>query len=525
MGAVFGRYEALSPISSGGMASVHLARTQGVGGFERLVAIKVMHPDIARDPAFVAMFLDEGRLAARVRHPNVVGTIDVQEGPEGLFLVMEYVEGPSLGAMFRALERRRERMPVGVALRILIDALQGLHAAHEQTGPTGEPLHIVHRDVSPQNVLVGVDGHAKITDFGVARAEARLASTEDGSVKGKIAYMPPQQIRGEKVDRRADVYGAGVVLWEALAGERLFAADNAGAVIFAALAGPRCAPAEVCPDVPAAIDRACMKALATEPEDRHATALAFAAALEQAAQEAGVAIASAWQVGAYVTELGAHRPASAVLAERAPIAAAVANEKAPIAVHAQAPAAAGHAEAVLARASADAGHTDVAVRAAAAVHAQVSLVSPRAGAPAAVLANEGETQSQVASVVTTTPTMNASGGRRAGAAIVVAIVCAGLGIAAFASREGPASEANSSAQERAGAAASPEVSVTPKGAVTPSIAAEAPSIAAEAPSIASASTTSSAAARATSSPSRPARTTTTASAKARPKDDWRPPGL
>jgi serine/threonine-protein kinase len=290
------------------MATVHLARAVGAGGFERLVAIKVMHPGLGDDPDFAAMFLDEARVAARIRHPNVVGTVDVQEGPEGLFLVMEYIEGPSLFAISRALVKKGRRMPVGVGLRIIIDALLGLHAAHDQTGPTGEPLQIVHRDVSPQNILVSVDGQGKITDFGVARAEARLSSTRRGEVKGKLAYMSPQQVRAEAIDRRADVYAAAVVLWELLAGERLFTGDNDGALVVSVMGGARRSPRDVDAGVPAPVDRECMRALRLDPDERHPTALAFAEALEVAAEEAGVTLATPRVLAAFIKELAAHKP-------------------------------------------------------------------------------------------------------------------------------------------------------------------------------------------------------------------------
>lgn len=308
MGARFGRYETLRAIASGGMATVHLARAVGAGGFERLVAIKVMHPGLSEDPEFSAMFLDEARVAARIRHPNVVGTLDVQDGPEGLFLVMEYIEGPTLANINRAMRKQGKRVPMGVGLRIVIDTLLGLHAAHEQTGATGEPLNIVHRDVSPQNILVGVDGLSKLTDFGVARAESRISSTRRGEVKGKLAYMSPQQVRTEPIDRRADVYAAGVVLWEALTGERLFRGDNDAALVLAVVKGPQRSPHDVDPTIPAAIDAVCMRALRTEPDERYPTALAFADALEEAAQQAGVQLATPRVIAAFVKELGAHKP-------------------------------------------------------------------------------------------------------------------------------------------------------------------------------------------------------------------------
>jgi serine/threonine-protein kinase len=300
------------------MATVHLARAVGAGGFERLVAIKVMHPGLSEDPDFSAMFLDEARVAARIRHPNVVGTVDVQEGDEGLFLVMEYVEGPSLSAINRALHKKDRRMPIGIALRIMVDALLGLHAAHQQTGPSGEPLNIVHRDVSPQNILVGIDGQTKITDFGVARAEARLSSTRRGEVKGKLAYMSPQQVRTDPLDGRADSYAAGVVLWELLTGQRLFTGDNDGALVLNVMQGALRTPREVDERIPAPIDRECMRALRIEVDERHPTALAFAEALELAAEEAGVAIATPRVLAAFVKELGAHKPLAVPPVQDAP---------------------------------------------------------------------------------------------------------------------------------------------------------------------------------------------------------------
>ncbi|WP_433928713.1 protein kinase [Sorangium cellulosum] len=298
-----GRYESLRAIASGGMATVYLGRAVGAGGFERLVALKMMHPHIAAEPEFVAMFLDEARLAARVRHPNVVATFDLVEDP--LFLVMEYIEGPSLHLLLRTCARAKRPLPLGIALRIFLDVLAGLHAAHELTGSEGEPLHLVHRDVSPQNVLVGIDGVSRITDFGVARAETRLMSTRGNALKGKLAYMAPEQIRAQQIDRRSDVYSAGVVLWEMLTEERLFKADNDGALIAQILQGPPTGPRGVVPSVPAAIDLICLRALNTDPNDRFPTAAAFAEALEEAAaQTPGLAVSSPRAVEALIKEVG-----------------------------------------------------------------------------------------------------------------------------------------------------------------------------------------------------------------------------
>jgi eukaryotic-like serine/threonine-protein kinase len=301
-----GRYETLGTIASGGMASVHLGRALGAGGFERLVAIKTMHPHLASEPEFVAMFLDEARLAARIRHPNVVGTIDVQQDDHGAFLVMEYVEGPSLTGVLRALKKAHREAPISIILRIFLDALGGLHAAHELTDVQGQPLNLVHRDVSPQNILIGVDGIARITDFGVARAEARLTSTHGGQLKGKIGYMSPEQVRRETIDRRTDVYAAGVVLWELLASKRLVQGDSEGEMLAKVMASDYASPRTLNPSVPEALDDACMRALKLSSDDRYATAAEFAEALDEAAHAAGVAVASSRAVATFIKELNAH---------------------------------------------------------------------------------------------------------------------------------------------------------------------------------------------------------------------------
>lgn len=298
----FGRYETIQPLATGGMAAVYLGRAVGAGGFERRVAIKVMHGHIADDPDFVAMFLDEARLAARIHHPNVVGTIDVQEGAEGMFLVMEYIEGASLKHVLRGMRKRKQRIPYGISARIICDALNGLHAAHELKSKRGKAMNLVHRDVSPHNILVGTDGVSRITDFGVARAEARLSTTRGGQLKGKIAYMPPEQGLGNDVDRRADVYAAGVCLWEMLTGRRLFKADHDGQLIAMILQGAQEAPIELVPDLPRELDEVCMKALSLRPDDRFATAAHFAETLESALYEAGIRMASTRQVAAFVDE-------------------------------------------------------------------------------------------------------------------------------------------------------------------------------------------------------------------------------
>jgi serine/threonine-protein kinase len=298
-----GRYEILREIATGGMAKVYLGRVVGEGGFERLVAVKVMHPHLDGEPEFVAMFLDEARLAARIRHPNVVPTIDVQKGEQGLFLVMDYIEGPSLRAIHRLLKREKRAMPVEIAVRVLLDVLSGLHAAHELRDQNGEPLHLVHRDVSPHNVLVGTDGIARLTDFGVARAEARISSTASGQLKGKLPYMAPEQLLGRPVDRRTDVYAAGVVLWELCTGKTLFKADSEGALVHMIVAGASRAPNEIEPRVPPAVAAVCMRALSTDAEQRFATAEDFGEALEHAAHVGLLDPARPRAVATFVREL------------------------------------------------------------------------------------------------------------------------------------------------------------------------------------------------------------------------------
>jgi serine/threonine-protein kinase len=287
-----GRYELVHAIASGGMATVYLGRAGGIGGFERLVALKCCHPHLRADEQFASMFLDEARLAARIHHPNVVATLDVGE-ETALYFVMEYVEGPSLAEWLKALGRP---LPAGTALRIACDVLAGLHAAHELRDAAGRPMQLVHRDVSPQNVLVGTDGVARIVDFGIAKATARATVTRGGEIKGKLGYMPPEQFLGQPVTRQADIYAAAVVLWEALAGRRLFQGDSDAAVMNQVLQGRVPSLVELRPELPAGLDQALARALARRADERYETAAAFAEALESA----GVALAASRDVGRLV---------------------------------------------------------------------------------------------------------------------------------------------------------------------------------------------------------------------------------
>jgi serine/threonine-protein kinase len=300
---LIGPYEVLFELATGGMATVLLARQTGDAGFERLVALKRVHRHLVQDPEIFAMTSDEARIAALVRHPNAVAVIGVLDTGGELVLVQEYVEGFTLSALLRRLRKAGRRVPPPIAARIAADGLKGLHAAHETKDLRGEPLGIVHRDVSPQNLLVGLDGMSRIIDFGIARAERRMAMTRTGVLKGKVVYMSPEQVEEKPLDRRADLFSAGAVLYEALTGARPFAGDDDMAVITRILMSEiDMAPvAEACEPLVPVVQRA----LAKRPEDRFATALEMARAVS-----AAVALADDEEVEAFVAEVFAEDIAS-----------------------------------------------------------------------------------------------------------------------------------------------------------------------------------------------------------------------
>jgi eukaryotic-like serine/threonine-protein kinase len=224
---VIGQYELHGVMSSGGMATVHFGRLVGPAGFSRTVAIKRLHPHFAKDPNFVSMFVDEARLVSRISHPNVIPTLDVVSTQGEVFLVMDYVHGESLSKLLSAVRAQKTRVSPHIVSAIMSGVLRGLHAAHEATHPKRGALNIVHRDISPQNVLVGVDGSPRVLDFGVAKALDRLQEmTREGQLKGKLAYMAPEQFSGGQVTRAVDIFAASIVLWEALTARRLFAAEK-----------------------------------------------------------------------------------------------------------------------------------------------------------------------------------------------------------------------------------------------------------------------------------------------------------
>ncbi|HEX8793706.1 MAG TPA: serine/threonine-protein kinase [Polyangiaceae bacterium] len=281
------RYELLCPIAEGGMASVWIARQTGKHGFQRLVAIKTILPKYAAEPSFQNMFIDEARIASRIEHANVTQILDVGEQHGVTYLVMEYVDGDALSKIYRAAKKKGAKVPLGVPLRLMADTCGGLHAAHELKDDDGQPMGVVHRDVSPQNVLVTTRGVAKLIDFGIAKARDRLAGeTHADTLKGKVQYMPPEQALGRPVDRRADVWAAGAVLYHLISGRPPFEADNEIQTLFQITSGRP--PPPLAPTVPQPVRDVIKKALAQKPDDRYASAAEMQQALETAIVQANL---------------------------------------------------------------------------------------------------------------------------------------------------------------------------------------------------------------------------------------------
>jgi len=292
---VIGRYALCAPFARGGMATVHLARQISDEGFSRVVAVKRLHAHVAESKESLAMFLDEARLASRIRHSNVVPTLDVVSRDGELLIVMEYILGQSLSSLLRACQESGERMPVPIATRIAIDTLRGLHAAHVALDEEGKPLGIVHRDVSPQNILVGVDGVCRIVDFGIAKAVGRLQTTQNNKLKGKLAYMAPEQLeRTRGLDGRVDLYAASIVLWEMLAARRLFKGEDEVDTFKKALGAVVPPLLEEVPDLDPRLAELAARGLARDREGRPETARAMAEELEATGLAASAAQLADW---------------------------------------------------------------------------------------------------------------------------------------------------------------------------------------------------------------------------------------
>jgi serine/threonine-protein kinase len=275
-----GRYRLIAELAHGGMGDVYLGVAQGPAGFSKLMVIKMLRPALAEDEQFLSMFLDEARLAARLNHPNIVQTVEVGNEGRRYFLAMEYLEGQSLQRV-RQRVAKEHPFPLGPHLRILVEALNGLHYAHDLVDIDGHALGIVHRDATPHNVFVTYDGQVKVVDFGIAKAMDSSLETRTGELKGKVAYMPPEQASAQRVDRRADVFAMGVMVWEAAVGRRLWKGLNEVAIMHELLTGNIPSPKEVDPRVPTELDHICRRALSLRPEDRYATAADFGADLER----------------------------------------------------------------------------------------------------------------------------------------------------------------------------------------------------------------------------------------------------
>lgn len=280
------RYELLCPLAYGGMASVWLARFGGRAGFERLVVVKMILPQYSQDPRFQEMFLDEARIASRIEHANVARILDVGEHANGHFIVMEWVDGDSLSKLMRAADKNHDPIPPGVALRICADAAAGLHAAHVLEDRDGTPLGVVHRDVSPQNILVANTGATMLIDFGIAKARDRVSQdTSAGQLKGKVRYMAPEQALGRAVDRRADIWSLGTILYELFAGQPAYDGDNEVATLHKLTSGEP--PPPLPPSVPEAVRAIIERALAYDVEARFETAMDLHLALESAMAKIG----------------------------------------------------------------------------------------------------------------------------------------------------------------------------------------------------------------------------------------------
>ena len=306
-GLRLGRYEVLRHLASGGMADLLLARSSGLEGFQRHVVIKRIRADAAKEPKFVKMFLDEARLAASLHHHNIVQVHDVGQENGDYYFAMEYVHGEDLRRFLLHLAKQKIKTPLEHVVAIVSAACAGLHHAHEQRGPDRKPLGLVHRDVSPANILVGHDGNVKVVDFGIAKAVAKTSETRTGVLKGKVAYMSPEQCLGEALDRRSDVYALGIVLYEATTVRRLFKGDNDYLTMSAIVEGKIPPPTELRPDTPPELTAIIVKALAKERAERYQTADELRVALEAFAANANLR-PSANGLAAYMSAQFGNKP-------------------------------------------------------------------------------------------------------------------------------------------------------------------------------------------------------------------------
>ncbi|WP_304988518.1 serine/threonine-protein kinase [Corallococcus sp. CA053C] len=281
----FGRYELMRKLATGGMGAVYLARQKGPVGFQKLLVVKRLLPHLSEDDEFLQMFLDEARIAALLNHPNIAQIYEMGDVDGQYYIAMEYVHGEPLGSLLPRASAHPGGFPLGLKCRIAAEAAAGLDAAHNARSPSGRKLSLIHRDVSPQNVLVGFNGGVKLIDFGVAKAQGKLSQTVVGTIKGKHAYMSPEQARGEPLDARSDVFGLGTVFYELLTGGRLFKRESEMATLKAVVGFKIVPPSEAVPGIPKSLDAIVFKALARKRDDRFSTAGELQLALEEFLQQ------------------------------------------------------------------------------------------------------------------------------------------------------------------------------------------------------------------------------------------------
>ena len=298
----FGKFQLLKKIATGGMAEIHIAKQRGMEGFEKIVVIKMILPHLANNADFVNMFLDEARIAARLTHPNIVQIYDLGRAAGTYFIAMEYVQGENLRTIAKAARKRGGPVPLEHTVKVASQACEGLHYAHMKTDTSGNPLHIVHRDVSPQNILVSFEGMIKLVDFGIAKAVTQYAETKAGILKGKYSYMSPEQCKGRQIDNRSDVFSMGIVLWELATGVRLYKKSSELMILKEITEGKVTPPREINQQIPAELEAIILKALEKHPDNRFQDGQQMHLALEEFMKNRGLT-SSTVHLSAYMREL------------------------------------------------------------------------------------------------------------------------------------------------------------------------------------------------------------------------------
>jgi serine/threonine protein kinase len=291
-GTASSQYDLLARLAAGGMAEIFLARANSLAGLERYVVLKRIRPERGDDARWVAMFLDEARLAAQLQHPNIAQVFDLGQIGDDYFYTMEYVHGEDLLDILGRTSELKQPMPVQVALSIIAGAAAGVAHAHERCAPDGRPLGIVHRDLSPSNLMVSMEGTVKVVDFGVAKARFRSTETQAGTIMGKVAYLSPEQCTTGEIDHRSDIFSLGIVMYEMLTNSRLFKRETDYETLRSIARDNPIAPSAIVPNLPRGLDEVVLRALAKDPDKRYHTAHAMLDALEHVAEKAGMSITS-----------------------------------------------------------------------------------------------------------------------------------------------------------------------------------------------------------------------------------------